>query len=186
MEFKKFIEIECKNQEFKKEWDRLHEINSISEALEILSKLNEGEDSAVAVLPDPESPVDKLLKNKGIKATQVIPNTIIFYEVDSKCPVYEFINEIKDQKLKAKVANDIEQLSIEGFKLKKPKAAHVRDGIFELRTIQSNNITRIFYFFVAGSSIILTNGYIKKQQKVDEKELKRAKKYRDEYLNRNQ
>lgn len=59
---------------------------------------------------------------------------------------------------------------------------YISDGIFELRSKQSSNITRIFYFFVFGSSIILTNGYIKKDQKLAEKEFEKAKKYCNIYL----
>ena len=64
-----------------------------------------------------------------------------------------------------------------------PLSRHVEDGIFELRTKQGNNIDRIFYFFVFGNKIIMTNGYIKKQEKIDNTELKRAKKYMNDYLN---
>ena len=46
-----------------------------------------------------------------------------------------------------------------------PLAKHLDDGIFELRTVQGNNITRILYFFVVGKTIVLTNGFIKKTQK---------------------
>jgi phage-related protein len=57
----------------------------------------------------------------------------------------------------------------------------VKDGIFELRTIQGNNITRILYFFVVGKQIVLTNGFIKKTQKTPKKEIELALKYRDDY-----
>lgn len=46
-----------------------------------------------------------------------------------------------------------------------------------------NDITRIFYFFVIGQKIILTNGFIKKTQKTPKAEIALAKKYRNDYLN---
>jgi hypothetical protein len=45
--------------------------------------------------------------------------------------------------------------------------------IFELR-IGDKNIARVFFFFRQGREIILTNGYVKKQQKVDTGELERV------------
>ncbi len=47
-----------------------------------------------------------------------------------------------------------------------------------------NDITRIFYFFVIGQKIILTNGFVKKTQKTPKSEIELAKKYRNDYLNR--
>ncbi|WP_367890989.1 type II toxin-antitoxin system RelE/ParE family toxin [uncultured Ruminococcus sp.] len=41
----------------------------------------------------------------------------------------------------------------------------MEDGIFEIRNKVGNDITGIFYFFVIGQKIILTNGFIKKTQK---------------------
>ena len=46
-----------------------------------------------------------------------------------------------------------------------PLSKYVTDGIYELRTKQQSNIDRIFYFFVFGNKVILTNGYVKKSQK---------------------
>jgi len=52
--------------------------------------------------------------------------------------------------------------------------------IFELR-IGDKNIARIFFFFRQGREIILTNGYVKKQQKVDTGELARARIYKHDW-----
>lgn len=61
---------------------------------------------------------------------------------------------------------------------------NILDGIFEIRNKVGNDITRIFYFFVIGQKIILTNGFIKKTQKTPKAEIALAKKYRKDYLNR--
>ena len=97
------------------------------------------------------------------------------------CPVEEFLNSIEDKKLKAKTIRNIEVLNEKGSELTKPLVDYVDDGIYELRTQQSNNITRIFYFFIFGGKIIMTNGYIKKTQKLNKDEFAKAKKYRDIY-----
>lgn len=47
-------------------------------------------------------------------------------------------------------------------------------GIFELR-VGGTNIARVFCFFRPGQIIILTNGYVKKQRKLDHTELQRAR-----------
>ncbi|MDR0859217.1 MAG: type II toxin-antitoxin system RelE/ParE family toxin, partial [Oscillospiraceae bacterium] len=47
-----------------------------------------------------------------------------------------------------------------------------------------NNITRVLYFFFTGKHIVFTNGFIKKSQETPITEIERAKRYRDEFLNR--
>jgi hypothetical protein len=48
---------------------------------------------------------------------------------------------------------------------------------FELR-IGGKNIARVFFFFGQGQELILPHGYVKKQQKVDARELQRACTYK--------
>lgn len=84
--------------------------------------------------------------------------------------------------LKAKTLKNILELSIKGSEAKPPLSKYIDEGIFKLRTKQGSNIDRIFYFFIFGNKIIMTNGHIKKSQKLDEQEFKRAKIYRDDYM----
>ncbi|MBQ5564448.1 MAG: type II toxin-antitoxin system RelE/ParE family toxin, partial [Clostridia bacterium] len=44
----------------------------------------------------------------------------------------------------------------------------------------------VLYFFVIGKKVILTNGFIKKTQKTPKREIDLAKKYRADYLEREQ
>ena len=167
------------NPEFRKYWeedelavkeDNLEEY-SLHDIFEKLNSLTEDN-------------LSDIIKNKGIKAPT--PNTTIeFYEVNNKCPVEDFLESISNQKLKEKTLRNIYELSLLGRNARPPLSAHIRDGVFELRTKQSSNIDRIFYFFVFGNKIIMTNGYIKDKQKMDEEEFNRAKEYMNEYLNRN-
>ena len=65
-----------------------------------------------------------------------------------------------------------------------PYSEKLEDGIFELRAKVGSDISRVLYFFVVGRKIILTNGFIKKTQKTPKSEIELAKKYRADYLSR--
>lgn len=107
-----------------------------------------------------------------------------YYELENgTCPVEKFIL-IQDNKMQAKIFKNLELLEIRGNELREPFSKHIEDGIFEIRNKVGNDITRIFYFFVIGQKIILTNGFIKKTQKTPKVEIALAKKYRNDYLNR--
>lgn len=120
-------------------------------------------------------------KNYTINEELKFNNVEFFEDEQIGCPVEEFLNSIEDKKLKVKTIRNIAILNEKGDTLTKPLIDYVDDGIWELRTQQSNNITRIFYFFIFGGKIVMTNGYIKKSQKMDANEFKKAKKYRDIY-----
>ena len=177
MTFNTYLKICLQNDEFKQYWeadpveeqlDRLLDKKAIWEALSLIE----------------DSELQSILDNKGIKANTQISTTIEFYEEAGKCPVANFLNEITDQKLKTKVLRDILSLAVLGNSAREPLTKYIGDGIHELRTKQHNNIARTFYFFVFGNKIILTNGYIKKAQKMDEREFNKAKKYMKQYYER--
>ncbi len=86
--------------------------------------------------------------------------------------------------MQAKIFKNLELLEIRENELREPFSKHIEDGIFEIRNKVGNDITGIFYFFVIGQKIILTNGFIKKTQKTPKAEITLAKKYRNDYLNR--
>ena len=117
-----------------------------------------------------------LVKNKGIK------NKIEFIEINSDCPMIDFINSIENEKLKTKTIKNIYKLADLRNKTRPPLSEYIDDGIFELRTKFSSNITRAFYFFIWGDKIVMTNGYIKKSQKLDIKAFNKAKKLMNDYL----
>ena len=98
--------------------------------------------------------------------------------------VKDFLDNINDKKLKAKIFRDIALLQTYGIELKKPYTSYIGDGIWELRTKQSSNISRILYFTFTQNKIILLNGFIKKTQKTPPEEIDRAKKYRDDHKRR--
>ena len=90
------------------------------------------------------------------------PFEIIYYtKEDGSQPIKEFLNSLSD-KLKAKAYHDIGILKINGNTLREPFSKQIEQGLFELRTSQGSDISRIFYFFIVGRKIILTNGFVKK------------------------
>ena len=91
---------------------------------------------------------------------------IIMYETEAgRLPVVDFLSSIKDDKLLAKIYRDIKLLEISGNLLREPYSKALNNGLFELRTKQGTNISRIIYFFIVGNNIVLTNGFIKKLKK---------------------
>ena len=56
--------------------------------------------------------------------------------------------------------------------------------MFELRTKQGSDITRIMYFFFIGNKAVLTNGFTKKTQRTPKSEIELAKKYKADYERR--
>lgn len=110
--------------------------------------------------------------------------TVEFYEKrDGKCPVLEFLNTL-DLKKEAKMAREITLLEMFGANLREPHCKYIDDGIFELRVVMGSNIFRIFYFFHLNKRIIMTNGFIKKTNRIPKRELKLAKNYRKDFLQR--
>ena len=112
------------------------------------------------------------------------PFEIIFYKkVDATCPIQDFLDSL-ELKLRAKALRLILLLAQNGNNLREPYSKYLDDGLFELRIKQGSNIIRIIYFYITGSKIILTNGFVKKTLKLPRKELHLAKIYHADYLER--
>ena len=109
---------------------------------------------------------------------------VIFYDLpDGEEPAKEFILGL-DTKMRAKVLRTIELLSHNGTALREPCSKSLGDGIFELRAKVGSDISRVLYFFIVDHRVILTNGFIKKTMKTPKAEIERAKRYRAEFLSR--
>ena len=87
-----------------------------------------------------------------------------------------------DPKMRAKLIAMLLLLEEKGNALRKPYTESLGDGIFELRAIQGNNISRALFFFYFNQRIIVTNGFIKKQQKTPANEIQLAKERRLDFL----
>ncbi len=109
---------------------------------------------------------------------------IEFYDTqDGKCPVQEYLDSL-EPKLLAKTLRTIDLLETNGLSLRLPFSEYLEDGIFELRTKQGSDISRVLYFFVVGQKAILTNGFTKKTQKTPKKQIELSKKYKVDYERR--
>ena len=91
--------------------------------------------------------------------------SVVFYEtLSGEKPAKVFLNELSD-KQRAKTIRDLKILELYGNRLREPQSKYLEDGIYELRTKQGSNISRILYFFFVGRQIVLTNGFVKKSMK---------------------
>ena len=110
---------------------------------------------------------------------------IILYDTeDGRCPVQELLDSL-EPKLLAKTLRTIDLLEMNGPLLREPYSKPLENGIFELRTKQGSDITRVLYFFYYEGRIILTNGFTKKTQKTPPREIKIAKESRKDFIERN-
>lgn len=109
---------------------------------------------------------------------------IIFYETSKGvCPIDDFLKSLQP-KLLAKTLRNIDLLEANGPILREPYSKALNNGLFELRTKQGTDINRIIYFFLVGNNIILTNGFIKKDQKTPQAALSLALKYKADFERR--
>lgn len=107
-----------------------------------------------------------------------------FYEKeDGSSPVEDFLNSL-DNGMRSKLLMILKVLQEKGNQLREPYSKHLDDGIFEIRGKVGSDISRVLYFFYYGGKIILTNGFIKKTQKTPVAEIKKAKEYRKNYIER--
>lgn len=109
---------------------------------------------------------------------------VVFYDLpNGKEPAKDFLLSL-DPKMRAKMLWTIKLLQDNGTALRMPYSEQLEDGIFELRAKVGSDISRVLYFFYIGNKAILTNGFVKKTQKTPETEKNKAKRYRAEYLSR--
>lgn len=109
---------------------------------------------------------------------------IEFYEDRNGDRPAELFLDSLDIKMRTKLVMIMKVLQEKGNELREPYSKHVTDGIFEIRGKVGNNISRVLYFFYDGGKIIVTNGFVKKTQKTPVEEIEKAKKYREDYLER--
>ena len=109
--------------------------------------------------------------------------SIIFYRTESgKCPIEEFLDSLPS-KIVQKITwvlnllEEFEIITAQYFKKLKNT-----DNIWECRIKHGSNIYRIFCFFYKDSVVVLTHGFIKKTQRTPKSEIKKAEKYKKDYL----
>ncbi|HIG54825.1 MAG TPA: type II toxin-antitoxin system RelE/ParE family toxin [Candidatus Handelsmanbacteria bacterium] len=105
--------------------------------------------------------------------------SIEFYQTEQgSCPLREFLGLLNW------VFRLIERVDRVPAKYRKKLVGS--DDIWECRIPMRSGTYRIFSFFFQGDRLIVTHGYSKKTQKTDPREIRRAERYRLDYLRRHQ
>ena len=107
----------------------------------------------------------------------------IYVKENGEVPFEGFMEDLP-AKLRAKVLRDIDLLERFGNELREPYSKALGNDIFELRTIMGNDSTRTLYFFFVDRKIVITHGFVKKQNKTPRREIERAMEYRRDWLRR--
>lgn len=109
---------------------------------------------------------------------------VLYYEDrKGRSDVYEYIESRSDRE-RAKILALLHLLEKQGPQLPRPYADLLTDGIHELRIKISGTQVRILYFFCYREYIILTNSFIKNTEKVPHPEIKKARKLRNDFIQR--
>jgi len=80
----------------------------------------------------------------------------------------------QDVKARAKIARAIKELETLGYKLHRPKAAKLDDGLYELRVEFSPNNYRLFYYYCVKNHIVLLSAIKKKRNDLDRNDIETA------------
>ena len=114
----------------------------------------------------------------------VMGRVLRFYKTSSnKCPMEEFLDSLAEKTLVKvlavfKLVEDMEVVPAKFFK----KMSGTK--LYEIRVEWQSNIYRFPCFFHKDNLIILTHGFQKKKTKTPNKEIEKAKKYREDFLRR--
>ena len=88
------------------------------------------------------------------------PTRLLFYrEADGSVPFMQWLEELRrrNRKAFAKCVERIRRLAALGHELRRPHAAILRDGIYELRARHGNVNYRILYFFYGKDTGVLAH-----------------------------
>lgn len=94
-----------------------------------------------------------------------------------RSPFERFFAELSDES-KGRLRALLESIANKGAPRNVTKFRHEEDGIFAIKQDQ----IRVYCFFDSGRLIVVTHGVLKKRQKANPEDLKRAKRLREEYL----
>lgn len=103
-----------------------------------------------------------------------MPRTaVVFYqEDDGAVPVLEWLDSLQ-QKVQDKCTAQLHWLQEKGHQLRRPHAAYLKNGIYELRAHEQHVNYRILYFFHQQGTVVLSHG-ITKERRVPPIEIRRA------------
>jgi phage-related protein len=101
----------------------------------------------------------------------------VFQEEDGSVPLLDWLDDIPER-AQIQCFQRIEMLAERGHELRRPHAAHLGDGIHELRTKLFRVQYRILYFFHGKGAVVLSHGLIK-ERVVPKKDINDAKARRE-------
>ena len=113
-----------------------------------------------------------------------------FYETrNGDVPIADFLDKLKISAEKSKEARINRQkilvymaaLAEKGVLLGEPYVKQIEGDIWELRPLKN----RVFFFYWKDNTYVLLHHFVKKTKKTPSKEIKKAKRNRDDWLERN-
>jgi phage-related protein len=111
--------------------------------------------------------------------------SVEFYsDRDNSSPVLDWYQDL-DDKTKAKLIWTFQLLETNGIEVGMPYIKPLEDKLYEVRAEVNRNAIRVIYFLYTERRFILLHGFHKKTQKTPKKELEKAKKYLEDFLEQN-
>jgi phage-related protein len=114
-----------------------------------------------------------------------VPQWVVeLYEKENgDCPVKEFISslQVKEQ---VRVRNKLERLQRYGLKLGGDYFRHLEEDIWEYRLQSRAGFYRFLYILHGGHTFVILHAFKKKTNKIPRRHIETAKRYRDDYLSR--
>ena len=111
--------------------------------------------------------------------------SVEFYsDRDNSSPVLDWY-ETLDDKTKAKLIWTFQLLETNGIEVGMPYIKPLEGKLYEVRAEVNRNAIRVIYFLYTDRRFILLHGFHKKTQKTPKKELEKAKKYLQDFLEQN-
>jgi phage-related protein len=109
---------------------------------------------------------------------------IVFYRKENgRSPIEDFISKLNVHE-KIEIAAHLDALRQLGSKARRPLVDFLEDGIYELRIRIVKKQIRVLYFFFQRDRIVVTDAFIKKSTKSYSKEIKKAKRFREDFIRR--
>jgi len=101
---------------------------------------------------------------------------------NGRCPVSEYIDGIKNPKIRNIIDRHIRLLSVYGLEIGFPTVRQLRDKIYELRMETIAGQVRLLFFFYTDRTIVMTVGLTKKRGAVPAKYINKSIEYRLDYF----
>lgn len=104
------------------------------------------------------------------------------YKVELMDEAKSFLKE-QDPKMAMKIVRSFDLLEAFGTQLREPHSKKIKGikDLFELRIQLGNNICRLFYFHFGDKLVVVTSGFIKKENKTNPREIEKAVQLMNEF-----